>query len=76
LSRPKPTHGLDTSNDIATGVGGIGFSDVGQRLRIGDYVDGLFELSQILRADQHCSTTLACHDDALVLAFYPVVELR
>jgi hypothetical protein len=73
VSRPKRTHGLDASNDIATGVGGIGFSDVGERLGIAENVDGLFELSQILRADQHRgSTTLACHDDALMLALCPV----
>jgi hypothetical protein len=43
---------LCAADDIAAGVGFIGFADVGQGSEVAEDVDGLLELGKVVRADQ------------------------
>lgn len=46
-------HCLGAAYHVAAGVRFVGFADVGQSLRVAQYVDGLLELGQVFWADQH-----------------------
>lgn len=76
-SLAQPTHGLHPADDIAAGVGLVGFADVSQCLRVAEDVDGLLHLSEILWTDKHSrGVAVAGQHDPLMLTFHPVNELR
>ena len=76
LLRQSPAEladGVDAPDDIPTYVGLVGLADVGERIRVAEDIDRLFQLSKVLRADEDGSRMTVARDvDALVLAFRAV----
>ena len=63
-------------DDVAGRVGQVGLADVGQRLGIGQYVEGLFQFGKFVRADQHRDgATVSGGGHALAVVLHAVHEL-
>lgn len=75
LSRPQGARRVDTAQDIAARVGGVGLTDVSQGIWVAEHLQGLLDLRQVLRADEHgCGVAIAGDDYTLVLALDAVDE--
>ncbi len=68
--------GVNAAKDVSSRVGNVSFPDVCKGRRVGEDVDRLLQLRQILGTDQHRGrATVAGDDDPLVLLLDTVDNL-
>jgi hypothetical protein len=74
-SRAQSANGIDSANDVTSGVGRISFADVGQCLWVAEDRQGFLELGQVLWAkDDGDRPSVARDRDALVLVLDAVYD--
>lgn len=75
-SRFQGAGGVDAAQDVCVGVGSVGFCDVGEGVGVAENVDGLFELGEVVEAEEDSrGASVAGYGDALVVVFDTIDDL-
>ena len=75
-SPAKAADRVDAAHHVTAGVGGVGLADVRQCFWIAEHRERLFELGEVVRADDHRRiTAIARDDDAFVLVLDAIDDL-